>query len=296
MKVIQPVIFQTSQLHSTTAVETYSTYVAGTTYAIGNKVVYGTRIYESLVNSNLGNQPDTNPTKWLDVAPANRYACFDNTISTQTTGTSPMVIEVKPGVNTNSLAILNITNGTSLAIEVKDGVGGPVVYTNTINLDGTQILDWYMYFFEPFDLRDTVVLTDIPPYPNAVIKITLTGTGTLGIGNIVYGNATDIGATQYGVTFGIRDYSVKDVDTYGNTIFVKRAFSRRMEPQLMLDNTKLRYVSKLLSDIRATPTVWVGSEDPQYEPLVIFGFYKDYTIDISYPTASLIRIEIEGLT
>ncbi len=65
MKVIQPVIFQTSQLHSTTAVETYSTYAAGTTYAIGNKVVYGTRIYESLVNANLGNQPDTNSTKWL---------------------------------------------------------------------------------------------------------------------------------------------------------------------------------------------------------------------------------------
>ncbi len=64
----------------------------------------------------------------------------------------------------------------------------------------------------------------------------------------------------------------------------------------MLDNTKLRYVSKLLSDIRATPTVWVGSEDPQYEPLVIFGFYKDYTVDITYPTASLTRIEIEGMT
>ncbi len=121
-----------------------------------------------------------------------------------------MVIEVKPGVNTNSLAILNITNGTSLAIEVKDGVGGPVVYTNTINLDGTQILDWYMYFFEPFDLRDTVVLNKIfHLIQMPVIKITLTGSGTLGIGNIIYGNATEIGATQYGVTFGIRDYSVK---------------------------------------------------------------------------------------
>ena len=295
MKVIQPVIFQTSQLLSTTAVETYSNYAAGTTYSIGQKVVYGTRIYESLVNSNLGNQPDTNPTKWLDIAPANRYACFDNTISTQTSGTS-LVIEVKPGQICNSLALLNVSNATSLDIEVKDNIGGNVVYTKSIDLDASIILDWYTYFFEPFDLRDTVVLTDIPPYTNSVIKITINGTGSVSLGNFIYGTATEIGSTQYGVTFGIRDYSVKDTDDFGNTIFVKRAFSRRMEPQLMLDNTKLRYVSKLLSDLRSTPTVWVGSEDAQYEPLVIFGFYKDYTIDIQYPSASLIRLEIEGLT
>ena len=296
MKVIQPVIFQTSQLLSTTAVETYSNYAAGTTYSIGNKVVYGTRIYESLVNSNLGNQPDTNPTKWLDIAPTNRYACFDNTISTQTSGTSPLVIEVKPGKVTNSLALLNISGGTSLQIEVKDNVGGDVVYTKTVNLDGTQVLDWYMYFFEPYDFRDTVVVTDIPPYTNSVIKITITGSSTVSLGNFVYGTATEIGDVQYGVTVGIRDYSVKDTDDFGNTIFVKRAFSRRMEPQLFLENTKLRYVYNLLSELRATPTVWVGSEDAGYEPLVIFGFYKDFTVDISYPSHSMVRLEIDGLS
>ena len=296
MKVIQPVIFQTSQLLSTTAVETYSNYAAGTSYNTGDKVIYNYRVFESLVSSNTGNQPDTNPTKWLDIVPANRYACFDNTISTQTTGTSPLVIEVQPGKICNSLSLLNISGATSLQVEVKDDVGGDVVYTKTINLDATSILDWYMYFFEPFDIRDTVVLTDIPPYANAVIKVTLTGGGSISLGNFIYGTATEIGSTQYGVTFGIRDYSVKDTDDFGNTIFVKRAFSRRMEPQLMLDNTKLRYVSRLLNELRATPTVWVGSEDAQYEPLVIFGFYKDYSVDIQYPTASLIRLEIEGMT
>lgn len=296
MKVIQPVIFQTSQLLSTTAVETYSNYAAGTTYNIGQKVVYGLRIYESLVNSNLGNQPDTNPTKWLDIAPANRYACFDNTISTVTTGTSPLVIEVQPGKICNSLSLLNISGATSLQIEVKDNVGGNVVYTKAINLDATSVLDWYMYFFEPFDLRDTVVLTDIPPYGNSVIKITLSGSGTVSLGNFIYGTSTEIGDVQYGVTVGIRDYSVKDTDDFGNTIFVKRAFSRRMEPQLFLENTKLRYVYNLLSELRATPTVWVGSEDAGYEPLVIFGFYKDFTVDIAYPSHSLVRLEIDGLS
>ena len=85
MKVIKPVVFSSSQLLSTTAVETEATYDAVTTYAIGNKVVYLTRIYESLVDSNTGNTPDTNPTKWLDIAPANKYAMFDNEVNTSTT-------------------------------------------------------------------------------------------------------------------------------------------------------------------------------------------------------------------
>lgn len=295
MKVLQPVVFSSSQLLSTTAVETYATYSSGTTYAVDAIVVYLTRLYKSLVSANTGNQPDISPTKWQDYGPANKYAMFDSTISTQTTSSSPLVVQVQPGKVCNSIAVLNLLNASSITVEVKDSPSGSVVYNKTINLDGTMIYDWYSYFFEPFDLRETLVLTDIPPYPNCTIKITVTGSGTVGIGNFIYGTSTDIGSVQYGVTIGNRDYSVKETDSFGNTVFVKRAFSRRMEPQLMLDNSKLRYVFRLLNDLRATPTVWIGSEDAQYEPLVIFGFYKDYTVDISYPTTSLVRLEIEGL-
>ena len=297
MKVIKPVVFSSSQLLSTTAVETESTYDAGTTYAIGNKVVYLTRIYESLVNSNTGNSPDTSPTKWLDIAPANKYAMFDNSVSTKTVGTTPLVVEIKPGTIVNSIAILNIDKGITLTVEMKDTPSGSVVYTKTIDLDDTIILDWYMYFFEPYDLRDTIVLTDLPPYSTCVIKLTLTSlAGNVEVGAVVYGTVTDIGLTQYGVNFGIRDYSVKDTDDYGNTVFVKRAFSRRMEPTVFIENTKLRYISKVLGDIRSTPTVWIGSAEGNYEPLVIYGYYKDYNIDVSYPTSSLLRLDIEGLT
>ena len=53
-------------------------------------------------------------------------------------------------------------------------------------------------------------------------------------------------------------------------------------------------VSKL-NTIRATPCLWVGSSG-NYETLTVYGFYKDYSVDISYPTYSIISIQIEGLT
>lgn len=295
MKVIEPVTFNISQLLSTNAVDAYADYNAATSYSKGDRVHYSDAYWESLVNTNVGNTPSTSPSSWLNIGPCNIVAMFDNSISTETSSPTPLTFSIKPGQIINSIAVLGIT-GTSLNIQVLDSVGGTEVYNKTFSLDGTIITDWYAYFFEPYDIRDTVVITDIPPYANCVINVTLTGDSTVSIGNFIYGNYTDIGSVQYGVGFGIRDYSVKETDDFGNTVFVKRAYSKRMEPSLMLDNTRLNYVARRLNNLRATPTVWVGSDEASYEALVVFGYYRDYDITISYPTSSLIRLSIEGLT
>jgi hypothetical protein len=39
--------------------------------------------------------------------------------------------------------------------------------------------------------------------------------------------------------------------------------------------------------------VWVGSEE--YASMIVYGFYKDFSIEISYPTVSICSLEIEGL-
>ena len=63
MQVIKPIPYQESQLISSSAVEVVALYVAGTTYALNDIVRYNSRLYTSLVASNVGNQPDIRPTK-----------------------------------------------------------------------------------------------------------------------------------------------------------------------------------------------------------------------------------------
>ena len=129
--------------------------------------------------------------------------------------------------------------------------------------------------------------------------MTFTGaTGeTVSAGEVVFGMLSDLGDTQYGVTSGIIDYSVKSTDQYGNTTLTKRAYSKRMSAKVQLDNTQLNRVQSFLYTIRATPCVWIGSDDPRMqEPLVIYGFYKDFSTEIPYPTYSLCSLEVEGLT
>jgi len=294
MKVVKPIPFQDSHLISTSAVETVPLYAAGTTYAIGDIARYGTRLFKSLVSSNLGNQPDISPTKWLDIGPDNKHAMFDNEVSTTTTASSPFVTVIKPLLIFNSLAYLGLS-GNSLNVKVQNGTGGPEVYNRTISLDDTDILDWFMYYFEPFDLLTEVVLTDIPAYTNGVITSTLTGTGTVAISTLIYGTFYELGGTQYGASVGIKDYSVKTTDEFGVTTFVQRAFSKRLDAEIYMDNNRLNFNYKLLSELRAVPSVWIGSDDSTFKPLIVFGYYKDFNVTIKYPTYSLCSLQVEGL-
>lgn len=297
MKVIKPIPYATSMLVSSNAVETTPDWLIGTTYALNAEVHYSNSIYVSLQASNTGHQPDTSPTWWIRKGADNIQAMFDDKISSQTIRATPLEVSVEPGEIFNSVALLNISGATSLEIEVTDGIGGSVYYTKTIDLDDTPIVDWYMYFFEPYDFMSEVILTDIPPYSTGVINASLTNAaGNIAVGNMIFGNFYELGLTQIGANAGIRDYSIKQTNEFGDVVFIPRAFSRRMDVSLFVQNNQLRFLSKFLTDIRAIPVLWIGTDYEDYSPLIVYGFYRDYSIDIAYPSHSLARIEVEGLT
>lgn len=295
MKVIKTIPFQKAMLLSTNATETVAAWAVGTTYTKDTEVNYNDSIYVSLQDSNLGKTPNTEPTWWIKKSANNTYSMFDEFVNSQTTRTSPLTVEVDPGGMFNSAAFFNLSGVTDLQIIIKDGVTGPTVYSQTFDLDDTIIIDWYMYFFEPYDLRSEFIVNDLPPYSNAVITCTFTGDATVGVGNMVVGNIYQIGQTQYGVTTGIRDYSTKNVNTFGITTFTQRAFSKRMEANVYVENADLRFIDKLLQDLRATPSVWIGSSANGYDILSVYGYYRDFNIEIPYPNNSFCRLEIEGL-
>ena len=296
MELIKPITYAETQLISSTATETYSAWSSATSYAIGARVTYNYRIYESVIGSNLNNNPATATTAWLNYAPDNKHAMFDTQVSTVTTSTGTLTTVLKPGMAFNSLALLNLT-GTSMNVKIQNGVGGTEVYNSTISLDETIISDWYSYFFEPYDFKSEVVLTNLPAYLNGTITLTLSTTGSSGvsIGAMIPGSLYNLGGTQYGARIGIKDYSVKTTDAYGNTTFVQRAYSKQMEATVYVNAEDLNLVYKLLTDVRSVPSVWIGSEADSLKPLVVFGYYRDFGITIQYPTYSLCTLSIEGL-
>lgn len=299
MQVIKPITFNETQLISTTALNADADWSSGTTYSTGQVVTYSGKRWESLQNTNLNKQPDTNPTWWLDLGADNKHSMFDLVIGTSTTALETLTVVIKPGEIFDSIALINL-NASIVKITVRDGISGPIVYEKTAGLSGTNVQDWYQYFFYgPLLKRTQVIFNNIPPYINAHITLELeAGDGEyVSLAQIVYGGLSVIGMTQYGANAGIVDYSIKNTDEFGNVSFVKRAYSKRVSAQVIVENSQLNRVQNYLYSIRATPAVWVVSDVPTFEEaLVVYGWYRDFSTDIAYPTFSMMSIEIEGLT
>lgn len=296
MKVLIPTTFTPAMLIASNTVEAYPTWAAGTTYAKDARVDYGINIYQSLVNSNTGNQPDTSPLSWVLFGPDNKHAMFDNEIATVTTSPAPLIVTVATGA-IDSVYLGNLS-GARVSITVRDGSGGPIVYQSTQSLAGDEVADWYQYFFfDPLTQRTQAFFQGIPLVLNSYLTIELEGSGTVSIGTVSFGRLRTLGTVGMGAQAGIRDYSRKETDGFGVTTFVQRAYSKRLSAQFAVDRAQLNRVQRQLYDLRATPVVWLGADDaPEYEEaLTIFGFYRDFTTAIDYPTYSLCNIEIEGL-
>lgn len=301
MRVIKPTTFTSALLVSTTATELYSNWVAGT-YHAGDKVLYTgyqggvqtTRVWECIATTT--ETPSSTSAHWVDIGSSNSHAMFDTQVSTQTTGTGNLDVVVKVASIT-TLAFLNVA-ASSINVTIRDGVGGTILYNETRSLNGDSPLDWYEYFYyEAEEQRISAVFEYPVVLPvNAHAYITVYNTGTSAVGYCTFGKSNELGLTQYGMTAGIIDYSKKQTDEFGITTFIRRSFSKRMQANLYISNLDVGKVSRILQNIRATPCLFIATDDPVLdEAAVVFGFYKDFSIDISYPSASMCSLEVEGL-
>lgn len=296
MKVIKPIMFDPAMLIASNVPEDdYPDYDAVMDYEVGDRVVYEHVVYESAQTPNVGHQPDEEPLYWTYISATNRYRMFDSEVTTQTVIDDLLQVTVAPGL-TNSLALLEL-QGAELTVVGKDGPDGPILYNHTQPLEGSIVTDWYEYFFEPFAPLTEVVLSDIPAYGSIHLEITIeSAAGPVAVGAAIFGSMYELGRTLRGPRAGIIDYSRKETSPTGATRFNRRRYSRRMSPRLVVENPMLERVYRILSDIRATPCVWVGTDLHGYGFLTVFGYYRDFDIDVAYPFHSHCTLEIEGLT
>jgi len=263
------------------------------------------KIYESVSDSNTLNYPpldvlETVPN-WLDLGYDNTWKAFDEIINSQSQYNGVFTYQFTPGQIIDSIAFMNLENIASIRVVSTDPIEG-VVYDYTKELVSTSIsgvsavVDWYTYFFSTILYIDAFALTDLPPYYAAVIDVTITYIGDESIakvGEIVLGLQANFGDTLYAPAIGIHDYSIKDTDDFGNSIITERPYSRTMDCDVKILNADIAEVNRLLIGYRTQPLVWIGSES--YQSLLVYGYFRDYSIVIAYPAYAICTIEIEGL-
>ena len=278
---------------------TYAAWASGTTYAQNAIVISPTthRRYQSVIASNVGHDPTAagSSAYWTDIGPTNRWAMFDQGVGSKSQETGTIVVTLAPG-QVDSLVVLDTD---AELVNVTMTVSSSTVYnvTQSTNVGGNAITDWFLYFFEPIGKRNTVTFLDLPPYPSGVITVTFTGAdpaGAVSVGTLIVGNALNIGSTEVGASVGIRDYSKKETDDFGVTTVVERAWSKRMELRCMLDTANVDTIQRELAKVRAIPCIWIGEDG--FDSLTIYGFFADFSLDLAFPNISYCSLTIEGLT
>lgn len=303
MKIIRPVTIDDTVFQSSTVPEADQTeWVSGTTYQAGNLVMVTTtangaatathKIYSS-VHSNAGNDPTVDTgTNWTEVSSTNRWKMFDAVVQDQTVKATSINTVLQSPTVVNSLALLNV-DGTTVVVTVTDSVEG-VVYNETFNLTSySGIQDWYSYFFEPIVRKDTLALTDLPPYANASISVTVNSGADAKVGALVIGQFADLGLSQHGASISIIDYSTKTTDAQGRVTITEGPYADKMDVDVVLDTSQIGQANTTLSSLRTTPSVWIAEDNN--DDLVIYGYYREFDIILSNPTISRISLEIEGL-
>lgn len=272
----------------------YPAWSSATTYGVdvsgSNSVVYNHVKYASLQASNTNHQPDTSPTWWSVIGATNAYAMVDTQVGTQTVGSvgGHIVAYLKVGAQPSASFINVVADSITLSI----WSAGSQVYTTTIDMtggtSGVPVTDY--------------TISGLPTYSDAIMMVdAYHATKAPAIGNFVVGTRYYVGSTETTPTIGITDYSIKTVDAFGNPTLTVRGYAKRMSTKQLLDDSEVDYVARIMSQVRATPCVWnanttmVARDSNKKTSLIVYGYYKDWQIEVTYNTKSYLTAEIEGM-
>jgi hypothetical protein len=300
MQIIRPIAITDSNLLSSNVPEhDYSAWDVATAYAIGDRVIYVAanihNVYEAVATS-TGEDPyygTTVPAKWALVGSTNKWCLFDARVGSQTVNSTSIDVTLYLGEPMDAIALLNVS-ALSATVTITDPADGVVYDVEHSMIDTGWVTDWYAYFYEPTARKADRVITGLPRYPNATVRVLLESPDYARCGEMVMGRAREIGGTQYGATVGIQDYSIKQANDWGDYTILERAFAKRAEFRIWVESTVVDGLQTMLANYRATPVVYVGST--LYGATVVYGFYKDFGTEIAYPTVSICTLTVEGLS
>ena len=313
MYIMVPTVVTTSNVVSSTAATSlYEAYSATKTYAqaavvsreplsysntSSAVVTYLNRDYESLQSGNLGKSPDANSTWWLDLGASNKMAMFDFYANVPTVATSPLVTQVTLVKRVNSVVLFGV-EATSVTLVVTNSTG-TVMFTQTVLTSQRYTTRAYEYAFGEFLSQRKFAFLDLPPITNGTYTLTVTNSGgSASIEAMCIGSATAIGEVPYGAEVDVLDFSTITRLPYGRLQLTPVKTIPKMSLEVIVKKQTLPALQRLKEENSAKPLVFLGLDDSTsqyFDPLLILGIFRRMPIVISYPVASLVRIDVESL-
>ena len=285
---------QTLNLLSTNVPDnTESVYDAATTYNIGDMVQLDDKLYECAADNTVGVNPPDDPITWLYKGAVNKMAMFDAYMNTETSYSGDIVVELGAS-DADAIGLFGLT-ATKVKVQVYDNTSASEIYNETIDLEITNITDWWEWSYNAPEYKRDIYL-ELPLAYDAKITVTIYALdGTAKCSHLSYGRTQSLGATLWGAAVSRRSNINKQRSADGHVYLSQGVSWKRMTLPVSISTGNIDAVEKRLGDIDGLPTMFIGDErDGGFESLLIFGFFRDFDIPISV-TKSKYTIEIEGV-
>lgn len=297
LSLLVPTKITDAMLISSTAVEPAAgevAWVPGNNYALKDRVYRSTThmIYENLIPGIDSGLPENNPTRWEEVRPTNRWAVFDDKVSTQTVLSSPFTMVLKPGFF-NAIAFFGL-DGAHITVTVKDNPGGNQIFQYDGALENSMPSDYYEHWFSPYKPQTDLILSGIEPYLNAELTITITSAGSVACGIIAIGDLKPLGKTLRGAKAAPKTFSYIDIDKFGNNKIVRRKSAKDLTLTALVAIEEANSVLDTLTDLMDVPCCLIGAEGSEYSGVRGYGLVKG---DLAYDEARTctLSINLQGL-
>jgi len=205
------------------------------------------------------------------------------------------VVNITPGEITNGIAMFGIKNATSINVTMTDQVSGQVYNKDLDMIDNSMIANEWDYCFLPIIRIERFILLDLPPYVNASIEVTITGTD-LEIANVAVGRQVKIGTCEHGTNYRLIDTSRQSQNLDGEAITIDGGLSFEVDFNLVMDRKQTQTITNILGSMRGIPSAWIAPErsDVSSDPISVFGAFTDIDVRYENPVKSTASFKIRG--
>lgn len=263
------------------------------------KYIYDNAVWEVLTPHTTDTAPIKEDSRWLRTGPTNQYAMFDKEVNTRTISTSGTIqLSIQAG-RVDSLALLGL-KATHVAVELV--IEGQTEFQASANLVTRKSTGtWLGFFTEPFYQQEFYIvqgmvdtaLIDLPRYLNATLNITITNTGGAAeCGMCRAGLLLEIGDTDNDAETGIEDYSLREINTFGQLSQQERAFAKEISTEVFIDTDRIDFIYGWLTKLKDEPLVWIGIK--HHSAYIVYGYGK-WRITRKGAILSKMSIDVEGL-
>lgn len=281
--------------------DTYAVWNSLVNYAAGAMVirVETHSVYKRVTAGTSSQRPedDTDGVNWVRMSTTNRWAMFDMRSAQLTEAVPPLIVRLQPG----RITALNMTGLTDGTVKFDMTSGGVTVWDPDARpLDSTPINSWDDYFFAPFNVRSTVLDTEVPAYADGILQIRIDAGVSLEVGKLIVGDAIYIGDTEISPRVRRRSFSIVDRDDYGELLNVLPGKSIALiSSQLLIEKLSIQRARAAL-DFAASgvPCVFIGLDNDQDEYadlLTTVAICTDFEFELAGHEFSYLSLETEGV-